>query len=51
MDENKNNIESIKRKDWNPPELFQLDFKKTLGGDTPANYEDAYNNNPTSGNN
>jgi|GEM_PF-4826413 hypothetical protein len=48
MDENKSNIESIKRKEWNPPDLFQLDFRRTSGGTSVANYEDKYNNNPTS---
>jgi hypothetical protein len=49
MAENKNTDEFLIKKEWHLPELFQLDFRKTMGGDSPANYEDAFNNNPTSG--
>lgn len=49
MIEDKNNIELSVKKVWNSPDLFQLDFKKTLGGESSANYEDAYNHDPAAG--
>jgi hypothetical protein len=51
MIEKKINIcDSEIKKEWYSPKLFQLDFNQTLTGASPANYEDTYNNNPTSGN-
>jgi hypothetical protein len=48
MTENNTINDLLNKKEWHTPELFHLDLMKTMGGDTPANYEDAYNNNPTS---
>lgn len=48
MIEDKSINELQPKEPWVSPDLLQLNFNKTLGGPTPANYEDTYNNNPTS---